>query len=165
MFHRFLLAIDETTAGELGVSFATALARQNGASVHVFHANEFLLGGRGVTIETRDEAARIVDSAVDQLRGAGIKASGECALANCMTLAPRIADAAARSGADVIVFGSHRHRRLPRLFGRGVRERVTKLTPLPVLTAPSPLRLGRRRGGPGAEVRRLAQHVDSAMGA
>jgi nucleotide-binding universal stress UspA family protein len=158
MFQRFLLAIDETPAGELGVSFASALARQTGASVYVFHANEFLVGGRGVTVETHEEAARVVDGAVDQLRAAGVEASGECALANCFTLAPRIADAATLAGADAIVMGSHRHRRFVRLFGRGIRERVTRMTPLPVLTAPSPLKLGRRRRGPEAEVRRLARH-------
>ena len=141
MFQRFLLAIDETTAGELGVSFASALARENGASVHVFHANEFLLGGRGVTVETHEEAAHVVDSAVDQLR------------------------AAALAGADAIVMGSHRHRRFVRLFGRGIRERVTRITPLPVLTAPSPLKLGRRRRGPEAEVRRLARSVGSTLSA
>ncbi len=165
MFKRFLLAIDGTAAGELGVSFATALARQHDASVHVFHVNEFIFGGRGVTMETQAEATRLVDSAVDQLRAAGVEASGECALANCFTLAPRIADAATESAGDAILLGSHRHRRLTRLFGRGVRERVIRTTPLPVLTAPSPLKLGGRRRGPEAEVTRLAQHVDSTMGA
>jgi nucleotide-binding universal stress UspA family protein len=165
MFQRFLLAIDETTAGELSVSFASALARENGASVHVFHANEFLLGGRGVTVETQEEAAHVVDGAVDQLRAAGVEATGECALANCFTLAPRISDAAALAGADAIVMGSHRHRRFVRLFGRGIRERVTRITPLPVLTAPSPLKLGRRRRGPEAEVRRLARSVGSTLSA
>jgi hypothetical protein len=91
-----------------------------------------------------------------------VEASGECSLANCFTLAPRIADAAALTGADVIVMGSHRHRRFVRLFGRGIRERVTRITPLPVLTAPAPLKLGR---GPEAEVRRLAQSVDRTLSA
>ncbi len=164
MFQRFLLAIDETTAGELGVSFATALARQHGASVHVFHANEYIFGGRGVTIETHDEALHLVDAAVGQLRAAGVEATGECTLANCFTLAPRIADAAAHCGADAILFGSHRHRRLTGLFSKGIRERVTRITPLPVLTAPSPLKLAGRRG-PDAEVRRLAQRIGSITSA
>jgi hypothetical protein len=88
-----------------------------------------------------------------------VDASGECALANFVTLAPRIADAAARARADAIVFGSHRHRRFNVLFGRRIRDRVIRITPLPVLTAPSPLRLRGRRHGPEAEVRRLAQHL------
>jgi nucleotide-binding universal stress UspA family protein len=156
MFERFLLAIDETSAGEVGISFATALAHRNQASVHVFHANEFLVGGRGVTVETHAEAERLVEKAVDQLRAAGVKATGEVSLANVFTLAPRIADAASRAGADAILVGSQRHRTLARLFGRGVRERVTRMTPLPVLTAPAPLKLGGRRHRADAEVSRLA---------
>ncbi len=155
MFEHFLLAIDDTSAAEVGISFATALAHRNQASVHVFHANEFLVGGRGVTVETRAEAGQLVEQAVDQLRAAGVKATGEVGLANVFSLAPRIADAAARAGADAILLGSHRHRTLGRLFGRGVRERVTRMTPLPVLTAPAPLKLSGRRQRPGAEVSRL----------
>lgn len=156
MFERFLLAIDDTSAGDVGISFATALARKHGASVHVFHANEFVFGGRGVTVETNAEATRLVENAVDQLREAGVEATGECVLANVFTLAPRIAEAATRSGADAILFGSHRHRMLTRFLGKGVRERVTRMTSLPVLTAPSPLKISGRRIGPDAEVRRLA---------
>jgi hypothetical protein len=43
--------------------------------------------------------------------------------------------------ADTIVLGSHRHRRLQRLRGQGIRERVIQLSALPVLTAPSPLKV------------------------
>ncbi|HWD52210.1 MAG TPA: universal stress protein [Acidimicrobiales bacterium] len=156
MFQRFLLAVDDTPASEVGISFATALAQSRQASVHVFHANEFLFGGRGVTLETHDEANHLMERAVDQLRAAGVKATGEVALANVFTLAPRITEAASRSGADAILLGSRRHRTLPRLFGRGVRERVTRMTPLPVLTAPAPLKLSRGRHRPDAEMRRLA---------
>ncbi len=154
MFQRLLVAIDETAAGEVEVSFATALARRSGATVHVVHANVFLVGGRGTTYETEAEAARIVDRAVAQFRAAGVEATGEALLATCFNLAPRLADAAVDSRADAIVLGSHRHRRLTRLFGRGVRERIMRVTALPVLTAPSPLKLGRRTAG-SAEVRRL----------
>jgi len=162
MFERFLLAIDETAASEVGISFATALAHRHRASVHVFHANEFLLGGRGVTVETHVEADRLVERAVDQLREAGVEATGEVALANVFTLAPRIAEAASKAGADAILLGSQRHRTLTHLFGRGVRERVTRMTPLPVLTAPAPLKLGRRHR-PDAEVRRLAPVGDQTV--
>lgn len=163
MFERFLLAIDETSAADVGVSFASALARQHGASVHVVHANLYLVGGRGVTIETRDESTRLLDSAVDQLKAAGVDATGEEFLASVFNVAPRIADAADRFGADAILLGSHRHRRMTRILGRGIRERVIRETALPVLTAPSPLKLGRgHRRGPSAEIRRLARATTDA---
>ena len=43
--------------------------------------------------------------------------------------------------ADAIVLGSTRNRRLGRLFSGQVRERTTRLTALPVLTAPAPLKV------------------------
>ena len=55
----------------------------------------------------------------------------------------RIAEAARDWGADVIVFGSRR-RRLPRLGGAGLRERVTTVTGLPTMVAPPPLKMRRR---------------------
>ena len=158
MFQRLLLAIDETSAGEVGTSYAAALALEHGGVVHVVHANLFLVGGRGHTQETREEAARVVGAAVGQLRMAGIESTGETVLATCFSVGAVIADVAADRGSDVIVLGSHRHRRWTRVFGGGVREAVTRATPLPVLTSPSPLRMG-RWGATSTAVRRLAHLV------
>jgi hypothetical protein len=44
-----------------------------------------------------------------------------------------------------------------------VRERVTGVTPLPVLTAPSPLKLVGGRKGAEAEVRRLVHNDESRL--
>jgi nucleotide-binding universal stress UspA family protein len=144
MFTRILLAVDGTDSGDVAVSFTSALARQFDAEVRVVHVNELLVGGRGFAAETELEAMDIVDRAVARFRGTGVTADGVHFLANCFTLDDRIAEAAREWGADVIVFGSKRRRRLARLTGRGLRERVTALTGLPTLVAPAPLRLGRR---------------------
>jgi nucleotide-binding universal stress UspA family protein len=145
MFTRILLAVDRTNSSDTAVSFTTALAHQFGGEVRVVHVNELLVGGRGFANETELEAMDIVDTAVGQLRSAGIMADGVHYLANCFTLDGRIAECAAEWGADVIVFGSSRRRWLPRLVGHGgLRERVAALTGLPTLVAPAPLRLGRR---------------------
>jgi Universal stress protein family len=53
----------------------------------------------------------------------------------------RIVAAAYERSADAIVLGSNRNRRLARLFSTRVRERTTRLSSLPVLTAPSPLQV------------------------
>ncbi len=71
----------------------------------------------------------------------GIDADGVHYLANCFTVGDRIAEAAQDWGADAIFFGSNRRRRWSRLRGAGLRERVTALTGLPVLTAPAPLKV------------------------
>jgi nucleotide-binding universal stress UspA family protein len=156
MFQRILLAIDETSAGEVGVTFACGLGRRCGASVHVVHANVLLVGGRGTARESAADALAVVERGVAQLRNEGIPASGELLLANAFTLAHQIADAATRFGSDVIVLGSQRRGRLASPFGGGHRERIIRATSLTVVTAPAPLRV-RSRGAAAAEVRRMAQ--------
>jgi nucleotide-binding universal stress UspA family protein len=143
MFTRILLADDGTQSGETAGSFVTALARRFGSSVRVVHVNELLVGGRGYASETELESMEIVDRAVGELRGQGIDADGVHYLANCFTIADRIAEAAKEWGADVIVFGSKRRRWFSRFGGAGLRERVTSITGLPVLAAPAPLRMAR----------------------
>ncbi len=140
MFSRILVAVDGSDSGTVAVDFATALADHPGARVRVVHINELIVGGRGVAYESESEAMEIVDGAVGTLRGRGIEADGVHYLANCFTVPQRIAEAAQDWGADVIVFGSKR-RRWARLRGGALRERVTRVSGLPVLTAPSPLKV------------------------
>ena len=149
MFTRILLALDGTESGDVAVSFATALARQFASSVRVVHVNELLVGGRGYASKTELESMEIVDEAVGRLRSDGVVADGVHYLANCFTIADRIAEAAQDWGADVIVLGSKRHRWLSRFGGAGLRERVTAITGLPVLAAPAPLRMARSQPRPG----------------
>ncbi len=58
--------------------------------------------------------------------------------ATCFHVATRIVEAADACSAAAIVVGSRRRRRrrLRRLGGHGIRERVTRLSALPVLSAP-----------------------------
>jgi nucleotide-binding universal stress UspA family protein len=142
MFTRILLAVDGTEADEVATSFVTGMARQNSATVRVLHVNEYLAGGRGFARSTDKEAHRIVDRAARSLVVAGVPADGEVRVAYSFDMPTRIAEGASEWAADVIVVGSRRRSR--RLFsGQGMREKVTRLTALPVLTVPAPLRLGR----------------------
>jgi nucleotide-binding universal stress UspA family protein len=141
MFTRILLAIDDSASSGPAVSFATALAGLSSASVRVVHVNEYLVGGRGFTAETHAEASQDLENAVTSLRDAGIPTEGGLYLASCFGVADRIAHSAHDWSADVIVLGSRRHRRFGRFGGQGIREQVTTLTSLPVLTAPAPLKV------------------------
>jgi nucleotide-binding universal stress UspA family protein len=138
MFTRILLAVDNGDAGPVAVSYASALASGGAAVVRVVHVNEFLVGGRGFTAETEQVAMQVVDDAVNTLRSAGVQADGVHYLANVFTVPNRIVEAAHEWAADVIVMGSTR-RRFRRLIGKGLRERVTAMTSLPIVTAPAPL--------------------------
>jgi nucleotide-binding universal stress UspA family protein len=143
MFKRILLAIDDSPSGSAAVSFAIAMAKDSGA-VHVVHVNELLVGGRGHAVETRQEATAVLDTAVAELQDAGVPATGVLFTTNCFNLASSIAQAAADFSADVIVVGSRRRTRLAALRGKSMRERITGLTTLPVMTAPPPLKVDKR---------------------
>jgi nucleotide-binding universal stress UspA family protein len=139
MFTRILLAIDDSSSSEAALSFAMAMALQSSGAVRVVHVNEYLVGGRGFTVETQTQAINHLEKAVAVLRAAGIPTEGSLYLTSCFGVESRIATAAHDWSADVIVLGSRRRRRLARFGGKGIRERVTNLTALPVLTAPTPL--------------------------
>jgi nucleotide-binding universal stress UspA family protein len=139
MFERILLALDDSPAGETATVFAGALAARTGASVHVLHVNERLVGGSGVTLRSRSEATDLVTGAVSQLVDAGVRAGGSVCVSSYRRVADQIVASARERAAGAIVLGSNRNRRLGRLFSARVRERTTRLTSLPVLTAPAPL--------------------------
>ncbi len=143
MFTRILLAIDDSPSSGVAVSFATSLARRAEACVRLVHVNEYLVGGRGFTIETQTEALEHLEGAVASLRAAGVATQGSLYLASSLGVDARIANAAHDWSADVIVLGSRRRRRFSRFGGKGMRERVTRLTSLPILTAPAPLEVAR----------------------
>jgi nucleotide-binding universal stress UspA family protein len=139
MFERILLALDDSPAGELATAFTGALARRAGASVHVLHVNERLVGGNGVTLQTRQEATDLVTAAVHQLAEAGVRAGGSVCMTSYRGVPAQIVRSASERSAGAIVLGSTRRRRLGRLFSAQVRERTTRMTSLPVLVAPAPL--------------------------
>lgn len=151
MFQRLLVAIDDSPSTPVALSYTIALAWTAGASVHVLHANLFQVGGRGFTELTESEATELVDAAVAQLRDQGIEATGSVARATCFSIGQVVADAALVRQCDVIVLGSRRRTRAPRLFGRGTHEQITRGSTLPVLTAPAPLDVPvGHRGRPGS---------------
>jgi nucleotide-binding universal stress UspA family protein len=139
MFRRLLLGIDDSPSGEVAVDFTTALAQRCSASVHVLFVNEYLVGGGGISLLTKDEATELLTSAVRQLHDAGIHATGSSVVDSYRHVAARLAATAREQDADAIVLGSHRRRRFGRLFSTQIREQTTRVTELPVLTAPSPL--------------------------
>jgi nucleotide-binding universal stress UspA family protein len=142
MFHQLLLAIDDSPAAPVSVSFAIAKAREHSSSVHVVHVNQYLVGGRGFTVLTGVEANALVDQAVEDLRMSGVQATRSIVRGTCFDVATRIVESAEAWSASAIVLGSHSHRRLRR--GQGVRERVTRLSSVPVLSSPAPLKVPRR---------------------
>jgi len=141
MFDRLLLALDDSPAGEVATLFASALARRTGSSVHVLHVNERLVGGNGVTLRSSRESTELVSAAVRQLADTGVRAAGSVRVSSYRGVPQQIVATAQQRAADAIVLGSTRNSRLGRLFSAQVRERTTRLSALPVLTAPAPLQV------------------------
>ncbi len=159
MLQRLLVAIDRSPSTPVTLAYVTALARRDGASVHIVHVNRFLVGGRGHTELPDTEADGLVDDAVRLLAEEGLEATGSVAHSTCFTIGQVIAQLAHDHRSDLVVVGSRRRTRLAKVFGEGIRDRIIQYSTLPVLTAPAPMRVPRRgrhhavlsagRGGPG----------------
>ena len=144
MFKRILLALDGSESGQVAISFTIALAASCQAEVRIIHVSQGELGGWGLTWVTPYDARYLVDDATLQFRCAWVTATGTARLAPATTtrsVSEVIVDEARLWAADAIVLGSQRRCGLRRVTSRGVREQVTRLSCLPVLTAPAPLRV------------------------
>ncbi len=133
---RVFMAIDQRESRHSVVEFTAHLANKAGTAVRVFHGIEFV--GRGCTapLESRNEAELVVDESVFDLRMRGIGAGGQVRSCFSGDIGKVILSEAARWNADVIVVGGRLGRRRRRLLGQGVRERVLRRSPVPVMVAP-----------------------------
>ena len=141
------------------------VAATNQASVRVLHIRELSRMARILPLETPAEADELVREAVISL---GWLASpwrvGPLVLQDEVAL--RIAREAARWDCQAIVLGSRRLRGMARLSGHGVRERVLRLSALPVLVAPAvesngihwPPKFRSERAQPASTLGRDAKH-------
>jgi universal stress protein A len=139
MLKRLLLAIDQYESGQTALHFTSALAAGTGAEVRVLHVRELSTHPRVPPLETVADAQFLVHEAAFALRLAGTSAEGLACSERSDRVAKRIVQEAFDSDSDAIVLGSRRLRGIDRLSRRGVREHVTRLSPLPVITAPAPM--------------------------
>jgi nucleotide-binding universal stress UspA family protein len=157
MWDHLLLAIDQIDSGQVALDYTTGLATKSGATVTVFHARELSNLVRVPPLETATDAQLLVNEAVGHLRGAGCRAGGRVTSVRERSVASRIVEEATHWKCDAIVLGSRRLRGMSRLSGWGVRERILRLSPLPVIVAPTPLLIGKQRakdstlGGDGGD--------------
>jgi nucleotide-binding universal stress UspA family protein len=139
MWDRMLLAIDQYDSGQTALGFTAGLAVATATDVRVIHVRELSRLARVPPLESPSEAEALVDRAVLTLRLAGIGAEGcTCSLPEDQ-VPRRIVEESMYWVCDVIVVGTRRLRGISRLSGRGVRERILRLSPLPVIAAPTPL--------------------------
>jgi nucleotide-binding universal stress UspA family protein len=138
VWDRLLCGIDQFESGQSAVDLAAGVAATNDASVRVFHIRELSRMARVMPLETPADAEELVRAAVHSLGSFGVAAEGRFASILEDQVARRIVDEAVHWECQAIVLGSRRMRGIARLSGRGVRERVLRLSTLPVLVAPAP---------------------------
>jgi len=139
MWDRLLLAMDQYESGQAALTFTAGLAAATGTDVRIIHIRELSRLARVPPLESPFHAQALVDEAVLSLRLAGIGAEGTtCSLPEDQ-VARRITEESLYWLCDAIVLGTRRLRGISRLSARGVRERILRLSPLPVIAAPTPL--------------------------
>jgi nucleotide-binding universal stress UspA family protein len=137
VWDRLLCGIDQFESGQSALDFAAGLAATNDASVRVFHLRELSRMARVMPLETPADAEELVREAVLSLGALGVAAEGRFASTLQDQVARRIVNEAVHWECQAIVLGSRRVRGIARFSGRGVRERVLRLSTLPVLVAPA----------------------------
>jgi nucleotide-binding universal stress UspA family protein len=139
MWDRLLLAIDQFESGQTALRVSERLALGTGADVRMIHIRLLSKWARVPPLETPTDAESLVDEAVFSLRLAGIGAEGRACSFPEDQVAQRIVEESMSWMCDAIVLGSRRLRGLNRITGRGVRERVLRMSVLPVIVASTPL--------------------------
>ena len=142
MWDRLLFAIDQYESGQTALEFTAGLAAATGTEVRVIHVRELSGLARVPPLESPAEANSLVDQAVFALRLAGVGAEGRACSLPEDQVARRIVEESLYWVCDAIVLGTRRLRGVSRLSGRGVRDRILRLSPLPVIAAPTPLSNG-----------------------
>ncbi|MFF0834968.1 MULTISPECIES: universal stress protein [unclassified Streptomyces] len=138
MFERIVVAVDATPARRSVVRMAGELARLTGAEVHVLHVvTTAVVGGAVVAVES-DEAGRdVLDEALSQLLGMGVKADGQILHGLTVEVADAVSRAATEFRADLLVISPHHRGSLAALFNPRVSDAVAHSSRTAVLLAPA----------------------------
>jgi nucleotide-binding universal stress UspA family protein len=145
MWERLLFAMDQYESGQTALKYTTAIAAATGSEVKVIHIRELSKWARVPPLESPAEAEFLVNEAIFSLRLAGVGADGRACSAPEDYVARRIVEESLYWMCDAIVLGTRRLQGMARLSGRGRREQILRLSPLPVIAAPTPLLNGMRR--------------------
>jgi nucleotide-binding universal stress UspA family protein len=144
MRSKLLLAVDQFEPGQAAVDFTIGLAARSKSDVQVLHVRELPTSLRVPPLESAEEARILVEETVCRLQTAGIGAEGDVISDRENHVAHRIVEEATKSRCDAIILGSLRLRGLQSIMGHRTRERVLKMSPLPVIVTPAALRTNRR---------------------
>jgi nucleotide-binding universal stress UspA family protein len=137
-----VFATDFSPASKAALEKAIELARKEGAELIVAHVYEppASLSHSGVADDlieaeleetVRRDVEKKLEPIVEAVRAAGVKVRGEILAGHAP---PQLADLAARSGAAMLVVGTHGRTGLKKLIVGSVASQVIATAPCPVLT-------------------------------
>jgi nucleotide-binding universal stress UspA family protein len=137
MFSKIMVAIDQLDQGRAALDLVRQLATEGVTQVQVLHLRERELSGYAWSSrESSDQASLIAESAIFELRMAGLAAGGGVRSAFVDRVAEAILEEAKAFDADLIVLGSPRRGVLAaRLLG-SITMRVLRRSACPVIVAP-----------------------------
>jgi len=134
MFSKVLIAVDDSgcseRAGRIGLEFAQKLGTR-AVVAHILKAPPTYLG-LGVPAATLEAYARELLRPWEEL-GQQMKLELHTEYLRDEDIGEGIVFAAGRSGCDLIVLGTHGREGLSRMFLGSVAERVSRLSPMPVM--------------------------------
>lgn len=135
MYEKVLVAIDRSENSKRALAAAHELASLSDGEVRVLHLREQEVIPRMglVADESPEEAHLWLESAVDELRNAGVKATGEVRNTIYGQAAREIVADAVLHGVAVIVMGSRGRSDLTGLLLGSTAHKVIHLTDRPVL--------------------------------
>ena len=135
MFENILTAIDGSEHDRKALATTKELAKLAESTVRVIHVRESDFIGRAGSVprEGHEEAFNLVDEAVAELVGEGVKATGTVRASLSSLVAPEILEEAEGCGATLIVMGSRGVSNLKGLVVGSTTHKVLHLGRLPVL--------------------------------
>jgi nucleotide-binding universal stress UspA family protein len=138
VFNVIVLGLDGSDMSDRAIPVAQELAQKDGARIEVVHVRELMAGRAGgyPVYPNEDELEAKVRRQVEELNGAGTKASLHLVTTFTHGPAHAIADIAEEVDADLIAVGTRGHAPVAGLLLGSVTERLLHISPCPVLAVP-----------------------------
>ena len=149
MYKRILVPIDGSDASGLALREAIALAKDQNATIRIFHVVDLTTTYSSVSsphvVERQNalqaEGQKVVANGSEPVRAMGIQCDSKCISTFNKDICDLIENEANHWAADVIVIGSHGRRGIRRMFLGSVAEGLARISNKPLLLI---------RGAPGA---------------
>jgi len=133
-----LVAIDHSAPSRRALEEAVALARRDGAELHIAHAIELPAVATAYAFEvpatymssSREDGQRMLDEAVEHAAEHGVRAKSHL---SCAPAPVAIDTLAEEVGADLLIVGTHGHTGLKHFALGSVAERALRHAPCSVL--------------------------------